>query len=176
MLAPILFLVAALVCFLIGLAVIYIATSAQVPEPFQPGTPQIVNVSFVLWIALNLAAVILLCVSIGVFVSRIISDADIVLSSPALVPIMILVGIGFYRLRFSSPILYGMLECCFGIIAISLASYSTTQDVLAKLLGAAGGVYIIVRGLDNIDRGLTNTWRTNLKLIFPQRTTTSPKL
>ena len=49
-------------------------------------------------------------------------------------------------------------EISIGIFSISLASVSQAPggDSIGKILAILGGIYIIVRGLDNIDRALTD--------------------
>jgi hypothetical protein len=111
----------------------------------------------------------LICISFGLFLSYFFVVEILTLSNPLFVPTMMLIGLLLYRLRVSQPVIYGILECCFAVIAISFATFVTGQDALAKIIGMAAGAYIFVRGLDNIDRGLPDPWRVKLKLIFSQR-------
>ena len=55
-----------------------------------------------------------------------------------------------------------MLIAAFVILVFALPTF-------AKVIGMAGGAYIMVRGLDNVDRGLTDPRREKLKVIFPKR-------
>ena len=38
-----------------------------------------------------------------------------------------------------------------------------------KLIGVMAGIYIIVRGLDNVDRGLPLSWRPHWDRAFPKQ-------
>lgn len=118
------------------------------------------------------SALILLCSSIGVLISNSVRDSERTLTSSWLVPIMLLVGIGLYRFRTKHTVLYGLFECSFAIAGITFSVHTASNDSLSKLLSLAGGVYIIVRGLDNIDKGLTSLSRARWYLFFPSRAQT----
>jgi hypothetical protein len=118
------------------------------------------------------SAVVLLCSAIGVLISNMVRDSQRTLTSSWLVPILLLVGIGLYRLRTKHTVMYGLFECSFAIAGITFSVHTASNDSLSKLLSLAGGVYIIVRGLDNIDKGLTPLSRARWHLFFPGRTQT----
>jgi hypothetical protein len=86
-----------------------------------------------------------------------------------------------YGMRFRRRLIYGIVELLFGLIAISLSSFSqgpvfAAPDEqppfapLASWVAFAAGVYIIVRGLDNIRLGLPERWRPRWDKIFGSST------
>ena len=81
-----------------------------------------------------------------------------------LVPI---VGLFFYWWRQNHSLSYGMLEFFGGAYAairvISGLNYDYTKMGLAELSVVGGGIYIIVRGLDNIGKGLEKNERPIFK-------------
>jgi hypothetical protein len=89
----------------------------------------------------------------------------------------VVVAVGFYRIRCWSRLLYGAMEGVAGIGVIILgefppnaitasASTWTLGSRAAHMLALMGGVYIVVRGLDNIDQGLPKRWRPAWGRIF----------
>jgi hypothetical protein len=78
-----------------------------------------------------------------------------------LIPFFIAGAYGLYLLRRSYRSIYGAIEVPVGIAAIAAAVLApTSSDAsvgmsdVSRLIGVLGGVYIIVRGLDNIDEGM----------------------
>ncbi len=63
---------------------------------------------------------------------------------------------GLFALRCWQRALYGLLEVIVGVLAVGNASPSAGRDPtnLTAALAVIAGVYIIIRGLDNIDQGL----------------------
>ncbi|HWW12415.1 MAG TPA: hypothetical protein VN018_07855 [Brevundimonas sp.] len=59
-----------------------------------------------------------------------------------------------YWVRGVLPFLYGVFEIVVGVFAIGVASSAPALSVLGQFIALAAGVYIIIRGLDNIDRSL----------------------
>jgi hypothetical protein len=56
-----------------------------------------------------------------------------------------------------------MTEVFVSLLAITYTVNAPGNSLLAKLTGLLGGVYILVRGLDNMDKQLkTNAWWTHL--------------
>ena len=89
----------------------------------------------------------------------------------------VLVAIGFYRLRCSYGFAYGIIELIAGTIAIILGEFPpytvlTANDTSAigsqalHILTLMGGIYIIVRGMDNIDQNLPSRWRPAWQRVF----------
>jgi len=65
--------------------------------------------------------------------------------------VIILVGSYIYASKFKSRLIYGGIEVFFGIVSI--------WDGLSKasIFSIGGGFYVIIRGLDNMGQGITNT-------------------
>jgi len=86
------------------------------------------------------------------------------------------VAIVFYRVRCWSRSLYGAMEVAAGIgviiigefppTAIASASSWALGSRAAHVLALMGGVYIMVRGIDNIDQGRPGRWRPAWRRIF----------
>ena len=60
----------------------------------------------------------------------------------------------FYWVRGLFPVFYGALEISVGITALLVASHTPALTIPGQLVALSAGAYVIVRGLDNIDRGL----------------------
>jgi hypothetical protein len=75
------------------------------------------------------------------------------LSEPVFVMIGVILAMAMYLIRKHKPFVYGMSEVTIGIAAVFLATRSPiSADVLTKLLGILGGVYIMIRGFDNASK------------------------
>jgi hypothetical protein len=90
------------------------------------------------------------------------------MSSPFTIAPALLLCLMFYYLRSRRPLAYGLLEIWAGILTLSFAIFSPAQNALLKGLGLLGGVYIVVRGLDNVDRGLPAGLRRYWDKAFPK--------
>ena len=89
----------------------------------------------------------------------------------------VVVAVAFYRIRCWSRLLFGAIEIVAGIGVIIIGEFppnavATAANVwtlgsrAAHMLALLGGVYIVVRGLDNIDQGLPERWRPAWGRIF----------
>jgi len=89
----------------------------------------------------------------------------------------VVVAIGFYRIRCASRLLYGAIEIVAGMATIVLGEFPPyavlTSDTTwalgsraAHMLTLMAGVYIVVRGLDNISQDLPLRWRPAWRRIF----------
>lgn len=79
----------------------------------------------------------------------------------------ICVGLVLYGLRCRKPLIYGLLEIAVAVVIITLTFYPQKSYLLlseeptwfgwllSKAVGISTGVYVLVRGLDNVDKGLT---------------------
>jgi hypothetical protein len=89
-------------------------------------------------------------------------------------------GVVFYGIRCRKPFWYGCAEALVGIAVIYIVLYpvetnylliaeaSTGSDVLlSKAVGILAGVYILVRGLDNMSRELPTRWVPWWGRLFP---------
>jgi hypothetical protein len=71
-----------------------------------------------------------------------------------------LLGFTLYLIRTIARVEYGMVEIMFGGIGMVGAANAVTSDTATLLIQVAGGIYIIVRGLDNIKAGLNGPENT----------------
>lgn len=80
------------------------------------------------------------------------------------------VAVAFYRVRCRSRFLNGGMEVGAGIGVIVIGEFPPNAITAAaitwmlgsraaRMLALMGGVYIVVRGMDNIDQGLSERWR-----------------
>lgn len=87
---------------------------------------------------------------------------------------------GLYRLRGIQPFWYGCIEIGVGLTVLIFTFVPTTHYLAfdrqtflelsaTKLIGVMAGIYIIVRGLDNVDRGLPLSWRPHWDRAFPKQ-------
>jgi hypothetical protein len=74
-------------------------------------------------------------------------------------------GLFFYFVRCRQPISYGLIEIGVGLAIIFVTFFPQTPYLmydtplwwgaqLSRFIGFIAGVYVMVRGLDNIERGL----------------------
>jgi hypothetical protein len=76
--------------------------------------------------------------------------------------------------------LYGLIEIIVSIAVISFVFFPVTSSnlrpiapglsaleiALANSVGLLAGIYVLVRGLDNVDRGLPERWRPVWDKVF----------
>jgi hypothetical protein len=82
----------------------------------------------------------------------------------------ILLALLLYRLRGNRPFTYGLAEIFVGVATVWYSIHSEMPEpyYLAKAIALLGGIYIIVRGLDNMDRGLPQRMRPRWDRYFPK--------
>jgi|ERR1700730_246642 len=85
----------------------------------------------------------------------------------AMIPAL-LVSAGFYRLRGTHPFIYGLAEILVGMTATWSGIHAGTTSLIAQAIAFFGGLYIIVRGLDNVDKGLPQRMRPWWDVCFPK--------
>jgi hypothetical protein len=93
-------------------------------------------------------------------------------------------GVFFYALRCRNLLLYGVIELAVALAIIIVTYYppSTTVILIADshnnipggsvfslLFATLASIYIMVRGLDNIDKGLPIKWRAKWDHLFYNR-------
>jgi hypothetical protein len=89
-------------------------------------------------------------------------------------------GLVFYWLRCQRRFLYGLCEIfvAFGIMYMTfvpqtnyflMSGPSSSQYLLTKGAGILGGIYIFVRGMDNMDKDLPPKWRRIWDTMFSRR-------
>jgi hypothetical protein len=91
-----------------------------------------------------------------------------VTSSPYFVILAFATALLFYRLRGRYPLFYGIPEISVATAAIWL-TINTENALSLKGLALLGGIYIIVRGLDNMERGIPSWLRPAWKRLFPKQ-------
>jgi hypothetical protein len=98
----------------------------------------------------------------------------------AVVIAAVLVSGFFYWLRGSEPFVYGCFEIVVGVAVLSfvfvppshallITAPTAVESYLARTVGLMAGIYIIVRGLDNMDRDLPPSWRPLWDRLFPKK-------
>ena len=85
-----------------------------------------------------------------------------------------------FQLRRRRPFVYGVFEFAVGVIGLVLTfhpqtTYLLTGEaspsglILSRGIAIVGGIYLLVRGLDNMERDLPRRWRPFWDMLFPQR-------
>jgi hypothetical protein len=106
--------------------------------------------------------------NVAEFLIYIIPRSGWILSNPFSAIPAVVSGLLLYRLRGKHPFFYGGTEVCVSLLAILVSIGSDSSDPLNKLVGILGGVYILVRGFDNLDKGLPSSWRGRWDSLFPK--------
>lgn len=86
-----------------------------------------------------------------------------------IIPVGLGLAVVLYRLRGEQPLFYGLLEVIFGGGVIVVTAHRPPTDLIAMVVTIAGAVYVIVRGLDNMDKGLPEPLRRYWDRAFPKR-------
>jgi hypothetical protein len=85
-----------------------------------------------------------------------------------------------FNLRGLAPFWYGCLEVAVGIVVLIFTLIPTSHPLLvqaptfiestgARVIASMAGLYIIVRGLDNMERDLPISWRSVWDRLFPKQ-------
>lgn len=91
----------------------------------------------------------------------------------------VVAGLFLYRVRGLHPFWYGTGEIVVALAMIYLwfsppvsflvvDEMSTWGLALSRSVGLVLGVYLLVRGMDNVDRDLPRTWRARWDRLFPK--------
>jgi len=94
-------------------------------------------------------------------------------------------GLFFYRLRGLHPFAYGVAEVLVATCVIFLTFYPpeeflTTDNYsllgveLSRVVGIFAGIYIFVRGMDNMEKDLPRGWHRWWERRFPKLTSPAP--
>ena len=133
------------------------------------------------------AAVVVLLV---VDVHRLLAYVQVALSSSYSLFLGVVVAVALYRVRGTHPIVYGVAEIAVGILAIWFVvgipkpTLLTADDggqavdvsrANSSLVGFLGGIYIIIRGFDNVDKGIAGKLRRFWDMAFPKGTAQTPR-
>jgi hypothetical protein len=95
-------------------------------------------------------------------------DVQSLLSSPMLIVVCVWIAFMFYRIRGTHPQVYGIMEVVLGACAIFTVIYSSSHEIVGRLVALFGGTYIIVRGLDNIDKDVPARLHRIWGMVFPK--------
>lgn len=149
-----------------SLGLIFLGLIAQFDKVTGPILFPIGMAGFGIW-------VIIFFLGITLYASILVSNNTVfilrILSNPFSVAPSVLMAFVLFRLRRSKPALYGSIEIMVGVAVIVFSVRTSTTDLIAKIVAILGGVYIIVRGLDNIDRRLPEFFRPVWKKAFPDK-------
>jgi hypothetical protein len=104
------------------------------------------------------------------FLIYIIPQSGPLISNPFFAVPSIATAIFLYRIRGRHPLFYGTIEISVSVLAI-LVSIGASNNPLNKIVAVLGGIYIFIRGMDNVDKGLPTSWRPTWDWVFPKRAT-----
>jgi hypothetical protein len=122
--------------------------------------------------ALFLAGIAVVIIGVNSLIDLAVQHPEQVLnltSAPYTIVVGILAGVIFFLLRCRNPLVYGITEVGVGIASISA---SANPNVNNRVLTLLGGIYILVRGLDNMDKRLKDQRVWNR--VFWGKAATSP--
>ena len=85
------------------------------------------------------------------------------------------IGFGLWIFRKVQRASYGVAEILFGICAAAANAWAPGDSALANALTLAASIYVVVRGLDNVDQGLVGGLWSRLRLRWNEpRTNPTP--
>jgi hypothetical protein len=96
---------------------------------------------------------------VGALIALTLGKLDIFSPAWLLFAAPLVVGCAAYRLRETRQVSYGMIEITVGVVFAAAAMIPQQPAQLRTSFAFLGCVYIIVRGLDNIGRGLAEPRR-----------------
>lgn len=76
------------------------------------------------------------------------------LGTPTVIPQWVIMAVFLYWTRRNNPTAYGCIEIIAGLVALALLVQTREVALLSRVIGFLGGIYIIVRGMDNFEKGL----------------------
>jgi hypothetical protein len=88
------------------------------------------------------------------------------ISNPWFTPLWLVIGVALFWMRGYLPKSYGMVEISVGLTAIFYAIIAPIDRLPPKLLAMAAGIYVIVRGLDNFEKGLSAQTKKRWAKVF----------
>jgi MFS superfamily sulfate permease-like transporter len=79
-----------------------------------------------------------------------------------------------FLLRCRNAIAYGLLEIAVGLVSVfisanagqNISQATAIYELATRALGLLGGVYIVIRGLDNLDKNIPDQWRRLWDEVF----------
>lgn len=105
---------------------------------------------------------------------------DLVTIAVLYILLSIVAAMLLFELRRWRPFAYGVFEFAIGLIGLTLTFYPQTTYLLtgeatpwgltlSRGITIVGGIYLLVRGMDNMDRDLPRRWRPHWEALFPKR-------
>jgi hypothetical protein len=80
--------------------------------------------------------------------------SEVVLTSPYSYPAFIVLGLALYILKQKVTFYYGLFELIAALAAIYLSTNSTISTLYTRWFSVLTGIYIFVRGLDNMGKDI----------------------
>ena len=90
-----------------------------------------------------------------------------IIFSPAIGFIFAIVAVVLYRLRGKHPVIYGVMEVYAGLATLAVASQNAASELDTRVIALLGATYVVIRGLDNVSRGLSQSSRELWEMPFP---------
>jgi hypothetical protein len=94
--------------------------------------------------------------------------------SPVIVVPALVGAVRLYRMRRRSPFAYGLIEVTIAVGVTVHSALNTSISVTARAVALAASVYFVVRGLDNMEKGLPVRFRAVWDWAFPQQPLADP--
>ena len=104
--------------------------------------------------------------SLSVFIAKSPDIAVNTISNPWFTLLWLGTGVALFWTRGYLPKLYGSVEIFVGLTAVFYAINSTYTTLAPKLLALTTGIYVIVRGLDNFEKGLSGVAKDRWAKVF----------
>ena len=117
----------------------------------EPGTDRMV----LLWFSLATGFLLLALLPSAVWIVDAVAQSqdalNIALSHPITIPTALILGLALFGLRERQRFIYGLLEVLGSVIAVT-AGAQAVSGLLGKAAGLLSGIYVLIRGLDNMRR------------------------
>ena len=86
---------------------------------------------------------------------------DLLTFSPYTIPIAAVAGFAFFWLRCRHPLYYGFSEIAASLVTIFFSTSPAITSQTTRLFALLAGIYVFVRGMDNLDKRLkaTRVWQ-----------------
>lgn len=97
-----------------------------------------------------------------------LGDGDRMNDGISLAVAALVLGFGLWLFRKIQRVAYGAVEVAFGTLAAALLAWAPSDSPVANTIALAASVYVVVRGLDNVDQGLPGGLWSRLPLRWPE--------
>ncbi len=141
---------------IVVLAIMELVTAKRSLDPKPEFQWDLVALRAIIW------GVLVLAIALLSFAGRWMADVIAahperllsITSAPYTIAAAIIFGIAFFWFRCRAPLYYGLSEIAAAIMTIAVSSSTTAGGGFGRIVGLLGAVYILVRGLDNMDKRL----------------------